>query len=192
MNKKNSVIYTKPTEKEFRLSSSETARYRHLTAEFCDGAGVDIGSQGVPVVPWAISFDLTASECAHYAGGKLPTGIHLRGDCRKLPFECDSLDFVYSSHLLEDFELKDWPGIIAEWKRCLKPGGNLIILVPDKELWNNAIANGQPPNCSHKHEAVLGDLTWAAVEKNGMQLVGEHHTGVYPGDYTIMGTFIKL
>lgn len=187
----NAVTYPKPSYEEFHNSKSETARYRHLTAQHCDGCGVDVGSQGVPVVPWAVSFDLPEEQCSHYASGQRITGVHLRGDCHKLPFESGSLDFVYSSHLIEDFLLEEWPAIIGEWARCLKPGGKMVILVPDKVLWNNAIANGQPPNCSHKHEAAVGDLTWAAGSRVGLELIEERLTDVYPGDYTIMGVFRK-
>ena len=149
--------YKKPSLEQFRSSPSETEKYRHITAKYCDGCGVDVGSQGNPVVPWAISFDQTIEKCDAYTCGKRYT-VHLRGDCRALPFESDSLDFVYSSHLIEDFVFSDWTPIIKEWVRCLKPGGNLIVLVPEITLWNNAIKAGQPPNCSHKYEPVLAML----------------------------------
>lgn len=164
---------------------SETAKYRHLTAPYCLGNGVDIGSQGDPVVPWAISVDLPPSEFATYCNGSKPeNAIHWGGDCRNLPFKDGTLDFVYSSHLLEDFE--DWIPCLKEWIRVLKLGGNLVILIPDRELFLAAIAAGQPPNCAHRHEGRVGELTRAVRPLWKMKVLLDSLTNSYPGDYTIL------
>src|SRR6187402_3113442 len=152
------MTYRKPTPQEFKAFGSETERYRFLTAPMCKGVGVDIASQGMAVVPWAISFDLPEAEFLRYSNGAPPKGpIHLRGHADHLPFETGSLDFVYSSHLLEDFA--DWLPLLSEWTRVVKIGGIVIILVPDKTLWAAALAAGQPPNCAHRHEAFVGELS---------------------------------
>jgi len=180
------IEYAKPTADEFRSFSSETAKYRHLTAPFCRGAGVDIASQGVPVVPWAISFDLPESDFLQYSAGNPPKGpIHLRGYADKLPFDSGSLDFVYSSHLLEDY--LDWIPPLREWTRMVKIGGHLIILVPDKTLWNAAIARGQNPNCSHRHESHVGELTEIFRAYFGhFEIVRDELTALTPEDYSII------
>lgn len=164
--------------------ASETAKYRHLTAKYCKGCGVDIASQGDAVVPWAISFDLPVDEFNVYCSNQPPKGpIHLRGHADKLPFETGSLDFVYSSHLLEDYE--KWDEVLFEWARVIKPGGHLIILVPDKELWAQALGKGQTPNCSHKHESHAGELT-PYGEWLGFEVLEDRLTQQFPGDYTVM------
>lgn len=180
------ITYSKPTPEEFRVMGSETDKYRFLTAPFCAGAGVDIASQGVPVVPWAISFDLPEAEFLHYSNGMQPKGpIHLRGHADRLPFESGSLDFVYSSHLLEDFS--DPVPYLAEWTRMVKIGGYIVILVPDKVLWNAAIARGQPPNCSHRHEYHTGELTLIFQRVFGhFEVIRDSLTALTPEDYTIM------
>ena len=104
-------VYLKPTGHEWwKQIDSETGKYRHLTSPHClladgsPGCGVDIASQGSVVVPWAISFDLPQDEFDYYNDHHAPKGpIHLRGHADKLPFESGSLDFVYASHILEDF-----------------------------------------------------------------------------------------
>ncbi len=55
--------FPKLPEDQIANARSETAKYRHLTAEYCfqndmPAVGVDIASQGDPVVPWAIQLDL--------------------------------------------------------------------------------------------------------------------------------------
>lgn len=165
---------------------SETSKYRALTTPFCVGAGVDIASQGDPVVPHAMSFDLPEAEFLAYSNGAPPKGpIHLRGHADNLPFESGSLDFAYSSHLLEDFY--DWIPLLSEWTRVVKIGGHIIILVPDKTIWNAAIARGQPPNCSHRHEAHVGELTYLFHQFFGhFEVIRDSLTAVTPEDYTIM------
>lgn len=179
-------MYAKPTVAEFNAFSSETEKYRHLTAQYCFGCGVDIASQGAVVVPWAISFDLPEDEFLYYSNGQPPKGpIHLRGHADRLPFDSGSLDWVYSSHLLEDY--LDWLPVLNEWQRCVKVGGNLIILVPDKVLWNAAIARGQPPNCSHKHEARVGELTEIfAKHFEHWEVLRDELTSCTPEDYSIL------
>lgn len=178
--------YPKPSAETFRQFGSESEKYRHLTAPYMAGFGVDIASQGATVVPWALSFDLPEKEFLHYSNGAPPKGsIHLRGFADKLPFETASLDFVYSSHLLEDY-LDPLP-VLTEWNRCVKIGGNIVILVPDKTLWNEAIQKGQAPNNSHRHEYAVGELTEIYWKYFGhFDVIEDRLTNVIPGDYTII------
>lgn len=186
------IKFPKLTPEQFKACSSETAKYRALTAPYCRGAGVDVASQGVPVVPWAMSFDLPDEQFMRYSNGNPPKGpLHLRGYANALPFENNSLDFVYSSHLLEDFA--DPKPYLSEWSRVLAIGGHLIILVPDKALWEEAVKNGQPPNCSHSHEYRVGELTQIFAEFYGhFEVLEDRLTALVPEDYTIMFVAKKL
>lgn len=163
---------------------SETARYRHLTAKYCEGCGVDVASQGDPVVPWAMNFDLPVPEFNQYNSNKTPLGpIQIRGHAHNLPFDSNSLGFLYSSHLLEDYT--DWTPILKEWVRVIRPGGHLIILIPDRALWVSACAAGQPPNDAHRHEGKEGELsTYAAAL--GLTVIEDRLTKCFDGDYTIL------
>jgi len=177
--------YYKPTPKGFAACDSETERYRYFTAPFCEGVGVDIASQGAPVVPWAISYDLPEKEFIAYSNGRPPKGpIHLRGFADQLPFEDRSLDFVYSSHFLED--VFDWVPMLKEWDRVLSVGGHMIILVPDKDRWAVALQKGQSPNCSHRHESYPGELTEVFGKYFGhYKVIKDEFTDVTPDDYTV-------
>ena len=141
--------------------SSETSRCRHLTAPYCRGNGLDIGAAGSPVVPWAIQIDLPDEAFRDYGHcNEVEIPIQWRGDgLRNLPFKDSTLDFVYSSHLLEDVE--DWTPVLREWARVLKPGGHLVIMVPDRQRFRAAVAAGQGDNLSHRHEASVGELSAA-------------------------------
>lgn len=167
---------------------SETGKHRDETVKYCQGNGIDIGSGGDPVVPWAISFDLPRSEFLHYHSNEEPTfAIHWGGDASSLPFRNAVCDFVYSSHVIEDF--LDWNPYLTEWARVLKPGGHLIILLPDKFRWNEAIKHGQPPNCAHTHESFPGELSeYVAANKplQGFEVICDRFTDKSPTDYNIL------
>lgn len=176
--------------------TSETSKYRHLTEKYCQGCGVDIGSGGDPVVPHAISVDLPDSQFKTYNGNtETLHPIHIRGDAFALPFMDGTLDFCYSSHLLEDF--LDWRPALSEWIRILKPGGRLVVLIPDKERWAKAVANGQPPNDAHCHEGRVGELTQAVselgrqVDDRTMRVVEDRLTDLDDADYSILFVAIK-
>lgn len=179
---------------------SETAKYRHLTAPYCygpDGAPLtvlDIASQGDPVVPWAWQLDLPPEQFRRYSSGREPAGIQLQGHGHeRLGVADNSLDVIYSSHFIEDLPRESWAAVFKEWRRCLKAGGRLIVLVPERERWKAAIKRGQPPNCSHwGPEPVVGDITRAAEEAGGLAVEMERLTDLTPEDYTIMGVMRKV
>lgn len=151
---------------------SETSRFRHLVEGYCVGNGLDLGAAGDPVVPNAIQVELPLDAAKNYGGllfGSAP--IQLRGDATNLHWFADeSLDFVYSSHLLEDFA--DWLKVLCEWVRVLRYGGHLVLLVPDHKRFRAAVAAGQGDNLSHRHEFSLGELP-AVADSLGMEVVTE-------------------
>lgn len=57
--------------------------------------------------------------------------VDIVADVTKLPFEDNSVDFIYAGHLVEHFYPNTLPDVIKEWKRVLKPGGRLVIVTPD-------------------------------------------------------------
>lgn len=171
---------------------SETARYRELTAPYVIGNCLDIGSQGDPVVPWAIQVELPESEFEKYSGGsKLDQAGVWRGDGRKLPFREQTIDAVYSSHLIEDFA--DWITALREWDRVLKPGGNMVILTPDNDLFDASIAKGQPPNCAHRHCGKPGEISDLLKKYiHPYNVIRDSLTNLFPGDYSILFIGEKL
>lgn len=126
---------------------SETSKCRDRLAGYCTGNGLDIGPGGDPIVAHAVRVDLPTP----YANtGDLP--VQLGGDASRLVWFRDGvLDFVYSSHVLEDFV--DTAGILAEWLRVLKPGGRLVLYCPDEQRFRAHCARtGQRYNTAHKLE----------------------------------------
>ena len=126
--------------------ASETSKCRARLLPFCSGYGVDLGFGGDPISAQAIRVDSPrpyADTGAH--------SVQLGGDATKLHWFRDGvLDYIYSSHLLEDFP--DTETVLREWLRVLKPGGNLIIFCPDEQIYRaHCQRTGQMYNENHKH-----------------------------------------
>ncbi len=103
------------------------------------GDGIDIGAGNDPLTLYRELFPAMRNLRAW----DMPDG-----DAQVMAGVADnSFDFVHSSHCLE--HLRD-PAIgLANWLRILKPGGHMIVLVPDEDLYEQ----GQFPsnrNFDHK------------------------------------------
>jgi len=130
---------------------SEVQECRERLAPFCVGVGVDIGFGGEPIVPWAICLDRAENDPAR-AFNLDPSPTHLVGDAADLRWFRDcTLDWVFSSHVLEDFE--DTRAVLREWIRVIRFGGNLVIYCPDQVRYEaHCKAAGSLPNQAHKHK----------------------------------------
>lgn len=126
---------------------SEMSKYRGELEPFCDGIGVDIGFGGDPIKPSAITIDLGGEGQAKC--GDAP--LHIAGDCRDLRwFRDGALDYVFSSHCLED--LDNTVAALREWVRVLRPGGRLVLLLPDQHRYiEHCRQVSAEPNPSHKN-----------------------------------------
>jgi SAM-dependent methyltransferase len=144
--------------------NSETSKVRGLLSRYCNGDGLDIGYGGDPIVPWAICFDLS---CPYTKVGDAPQ--HLHGDAHTLPFKENTLHWVYSSHLIEDFIYTEQVKLLIEWWRVLKFGGVLIICAPDQQRYieccKRAGQTGDIINRAHKESnyslATFKDKVWS-------------------------------
>lgn len=132
--------------RDHRPMPSETSKCRGRLAPYCTGDGVDLGFGGDPITPDAIRIDMPAQY-----GAVGQQRAQLRGDAARLVwFKDEVLDFVFSSHLLEDFQ--DTESVLREWLRVLKPGGRLIIFCPDEQRFRaHCASTGQHYNTHHVH-----------------------------------------
>lgn len=172
---------------------SEAHKYLELTQHYLTGLTLDLGSGGWPVVPHAIQVELPKDQFDAYTGGRIPAyPIQIHGDIFNLPFKNDAVDSIHSSHLIEDFPRDQWLVLFREWGRVLKPGGHMVVLVPEHERWQYCVqVLGQTPNCSHfGREPSVGDMTHYATQV-GFEVITERLTDLFPNDYTIMGIFKK-
>ena len=127
------------------MGNSETSGVRGLLARYCVGDGMDIGYGGDPIVPSAICLDM---QNPYTEVGDSPQ--HLHGTCSDLPFKDGVLDYVYSSHLIEDFTYEAQCVLMHEWSRVVRPRGIIIICAPDEVRYRaHCEDTGQTINLAH-------------------------------------------
>lgn len=126
---------------------SETSLCRERLIGYCTGAGLDLGFGGDPITDNAITVDLP-KPYVNFGSGAL----NLPGDARDLHWFRDGvLDYVYSSHLLEDFA--DTYEVLREWLRVIKKGGQLVLYLPDVKKYRQYCSQkGERPNPHHAIE----------------------------------------
>jgi SAM-dependent methyltransferase len=150
---------------------SETSKCRGRLAHFCVGDGLDVGYGGDPIVPHAICMDLPQKYAAYESHVQ-----HLHGDATNLHWFSDGvLDWVYSSHVLEDFH--DTAMVVNEWLRVLRVGGRLILFLPDEQLYRAYCASrGIHPNVHHIHSDFGPSYVKRILEtRGGTRLIHEAH-----------------
>jgi SAM-dependent methyltransferase len=78
-------------------------------------------------------------------------------------------DFVYSAHCLE--HVVDPHVAIRHWLRVLKPGGHLVITIPDEDLYEQGVWPSTF-NADHKHTfTVFKRRSWSPVSINVLELL---------------------
>lgn len=93
-----------------------------------------------------------------------PIDIKTGTDARTLPYEDNSVDEIYCSHLLEHFPRDATDKVLAEWARVLKPGGIMRISVPDASLVTKEIGSIHETG---SHEALEGIFFGAVDDDTG-------------------------
>jgi len=58
-------------------------------------------------------------------------GVDLVCDIRELPYDNNSVDLIYASHILDHFGRDEWLGVLRYWYDKMRPGGILRVAVGD-------------------------------------------------------------
>ncbi|MDB4888434.1 MAG: methyltransferase family protein [Gemmatimonadetes bacterium] len=136
----------------------ETSKTLRLLSESeihaLSGRGLDIGCGDDPVRPDVERFDVE------------------QGDANRITSfitDLESFDYVFSSHCLE--HMHDPKRAITEWWALVKPGGTLMVIVPDEDLYEQ----GYWPslfNPDHKATFTISkQRSWSPVSCNLAELV---------------------
>jgi len=121
---------------------NEAAKVKWDIVEYTAGRGLDLGCGLFKTFPHFIGVDN-----GHHWGNQ---GVDVMVDtCEDLSIFADnSMDFVFSSHLLE--HITDYEAALKEWWRVIKQDGHLILYLPHKAYYPNIGETGANPD--HKHD----------------------------------------
>lgn len=124
----------------------EVDKVRGIVSKYLVGSGIDIGFGGNPVNNTAICLDLADP----YSDYGMPR--HLSGSASDLYwFQDNVMDYVFSSHLLEDFS--NTKEVLTEWVRVLKHNGIIALFLPDEQKYRAILAKtGGNYNTHHQIE----------------------------------------
>lgn len=136
---------------------SETSRHKYITIPFISQYfgeldclnGIDIGFGGDTILPNTICMDLPKK----YTTNVIQTSTqNLFGDCADMYwFKDNCMDYVYSSHVLEDFDEDSIDKVLNEWIRIIKHKGLLILDLPNEKNYRSICdARGYRSNPRHK------------------------------------------
>ena len=133
-------------------ASKTMAYYSELLNLYLNGRILDIGAGLDPITNNAEVFD------------------KLQGDAQEIKnyFQMESFDTVFSSHCLE--HMSNPVEAINAWYSLVKPGGHLIVIVPDEDLYEQ----GHFPsifNYDHKATFTISkSKSWSSVSVNCLDL----------------------
>jgi SAM-dependent methyltransferase len=134
-------------------SKTRALRGAQFETRYLQGRVIDIGCGPDLIVPHAEPFDLEDGDAQRIATLR-PNGAY---------------DAVYSSHCLE--HMRDVPAALRQWWLLVRPGGHLVIVVPDEDLYEQG---GWPSlfNKDHKATFRLGKQeSWSPVSFDIRELV---------------------
>ncbi|MHC4316725.1 MAG: methyltransferase domain-containing protein, partial [Planctomycetota bacterium] len=128
---------------------SEVSKCRHRIVSYLHGVGLDLGCGADKICPGALGVDVR--------GGKgVDIQIDLSANDALGMFSNNYFDYIFSSHVLEDFTCTE--AVLSEWWRKIKTGGYLILYCPDADYYPRVGTPGS--NVDHKK-----DLYWQDVWK---------------------------
>ncbi len=131
---------------------AESAKIRWELVPYTRGTGLDLGSGAFKGFPHFIGVDNLKDT--QLFGQPMKPDIVVP-TCEKLSlFGSQSMDFVFSSHLLEHIE--DYKAALKEWWRVIKVGGHLCLYLPHKSFYPNIGQEGSNPD--HKHDFLPADI----------------------------------
>lgn len=146
----------------------EQAKIRPFVIPYTRGMCLDLGCGPQKCWPYMIGIDQVQTGDANLVRSIADLSI----------FADNSVDAVFSSHALEDIE--DTRATLAEWFRVVRPGGNLVLYLPDADLYPNIGTEGANP--AHKHDFRQGDihahmLAVARVTGQGWDMLEDERRG---------------
>lgn len=113
--------------KKYALAQLELAAGQHVL-NVGIGTGKDQGSIQAAIAPNGVAFGLDLSRVMLKLVSTRCNTLLCEGNASFLPFFSDSFDRLLSTYLLDLLPLSKLPGVLAQFRRVLKPGGRMVLV----------------------------------------------------------------
>jgi SAM-dependent methyltransferase len=128
--------------KELSKSIARRMREPAFSLHYFKGEGIDIGGKPDPLTLYRSFFPLM---------GNVRIWDLEDGDAQFMVSASDnSVDFIHSSHCLE--HLNDPEEGLRNWLRVVKPGGHIIVTIPEEDLYEQGVF---PSTFNRDHKATF-------------------------------------
>ena len=157
---------------------NESGKIAYELIRWTRGRGLDVGCGPWKAFPHFIGVDSQPFQ-----------GVAVISDALKLDmFAPESMDFIYSSHLLE--HIPDTVAALKHWWNLIKVGGFLVLYLPHKKYYPNI---GQPgANPDHKHDFLPEDILRAMKQAAPDWDCRENQERPQNREYSFFQVFEKL
>lgn len=146
---------------------NEAAKIKYDIVAYTRGKGIDLGCGPNKAFPHFIGVDSCKdTELFHI---EIKPDVVCEDACKLDFIDAGTLDFVFSSHLLEHIE--DTHAALTEWWSRLKVGGHLVLYLPHRDLYPRIGTHGSNPD--HKHDFNEYDIRNAMTQVGGWNLLVE-------------------
>lgn len=157
---------------------SEGSDIREIASEYLKGNGLDLGCGREKILPSAIGVDyvtqgnlkgLPETQADFHGGWHDYFNEHKPKD----------LDYIFSSHLLEDFDMAYH--ILDHWIDAVKSGGYIILYLPIEQVFKtHCETTGQPYNPDHKQDWKGYEDFYARLHNDKVNMIdGDDGPGIY-------------
>jgi SAM-dependent methyltransferase len=152
------------------VQGKETAKTRWRAVPYTRGKGLDLGCGNEKLWDTKNVIGIDSCKDAELFGHIINPEIKMDVESLSI-FGSATVDFVFSSHVLEHFEYRKVPDILREWFRVVKVGGYVVLYLPDEDQYpkcgepeRGILLSEQYANSDHKWN-VNYDRVVAAAEK---------------------------
>lgn len=152
---------------------------------YTNGVGLDIGCGPAKAFPHFIGVD--NRKDTELFGIQMDPDLTIPDACKLDILADESMDFVFSSHLLE--HITEYKSALREWWRLIKVGGHLCLYLPHAELYPKIGEHGANPD--HKHDFLPSNIVSAMTDIGSWDLVRDE-TRSQDDEYSFFQVYKKL
>ncbi len=164
---------------------NEAYKIRWEIVRYTRGRGLDIGCG--PAKTYSHWIGVDNCKDAQLFNHQIKPDVRVDSAEDLSVFATVSMDFAFSSHVLEHIEYERVPATLKEWMRVIKVGGHLTLYLPDEEQYPKVGEKGANPD----HKWNVNKQRVIDAMPNGFDLI-DYQVRSEGNEYSLYFVFKKL